>query len=575
MQDNKEEGVLRILVEQGMLEQEQAGAILQQVSAGQKRLKEALRAVGIKEETLAKTLASWWGLPYVDLRDRQIAKEVLNVIPESTAREHLIIAYEETDEVLKVAMADPRDRQIVEFIHKKVDKPVEVGLTNEMAIRETMSQYQGSLESELQNLIVESSATLSKEGDLSAVAEDLPIIRITDAILKHAILQGASDIHIEPLEEQVIVRYRVDGILHDKLLLPKTVTAGLVARIKILSGLKIDEHRLPQDGRFKIETTDYKVSFRVSILPVFNGEKVVMRLLDESGQGLGLDNLGMRPKVLEGFRRAISRPHGMILVTGPTGSGKTTTLYAAMRELNSPEVNISTVEDPIEYQMARVNQTQVQPVIGLTFANGLRALVRQDPDIIMVGEIRDEETASLAINAALTGHLVLSTLHTNSAAGAVPRLVDMKAEPFLIASTTNIILAQRLVRRLCGKCRIAVPIDDALLDSLKFSFELEGLWAVLRREQVIKKEEDWKKLEVYQPGSCDICTGGYKGRLGIYEVLEMTPKIQELVTSNTTAQQLTEAAKEEQQMVTMLEDGFMKTLEGQTSIEEILRVAKE
>jgi len=575
MRGAQDQFILESLIQQSLLTAKKAENILQKLDSSEARLVELAGGEGISEEVVAKTRASVWGMPYIDLRDRKIPKEVLMVVPESTAREHLIIAYEQTPEALRVAMADPNDRQIVEFIHKKVDMPVEVALTSESAVRNTLAQYQESLEIELKSLIEQSVAAMQKGEDLAQVAEDVPMVRIMDAILKHAILQGASDIHIEPMEQQVIVRYRVDGILQDKMMLPKEMIAGLVARVKVLAGLKIDEHRLPQDGRFKQKTEDYKVSFRVSTLPVFYGEKIVMRLLDESGIGLDLDNLGIAEGPLKALRRAISRPHGMVLVTGPTGSGKTTTLYAAMREINTPEVNISTVEDPIEYQMPRVNQTQVHPQIGLTFASGLRALVRQDPDVIMVGEIRDEETASLAINAALTGHLVFSTLHTNSAAGAVPRLVDMKAEPFLLASTVNVFLAQRLVRKLCDKCREEAKIDKSVLDSLKFAFDLEQLMKVLKEQEAVKAATAWDDLKVFKAKGCNSCHDGYKGRVGIYEILEMTPKIQQLITSDVTAQQITNAGREEQKMVTMLEDGFIKVVKGITTVEEVLRVAKE
>jgi type IV pilus assembly protein PilB len=313
----------------------------------------------------------------------------------------------------------------------------------------------------------------------------------------------------------------------------------------------------------------------VSTLPVFDGEKVVMRLLDESGQGLTLNDVGMREGQLEILRRAIARPYGMILVTGPTGSGKTTTLYAAMQELNTPDVNISTIEDPIEYRMERINQTQVKPQIGLTFANGLRALVRQDPDIIMVGEIRDEETAALAVNAALTGHLVLSTLHTNSAAGALPRLRDMKMEDFLLASTLVMVMAQRLVRRLCDKCRKEVPIEEDVIKGLAKEFDMEAILAVLQREKVLKEGSTWKDAVMYQPQGCQRCRDGYRGRLGIYEVMEVTPEIQQAITPTTTSAQLEDAARTSQGFVTMVEDGFIKIVQGVTSLEEVLRVARE
>lgn len=568
------DAILQKLLETKAITVEQATDVQQKVKAGQKLKATLVDELGISEEVFMQAYAAAMNMEYINLADVKIPKEVLNVIPESTARGHMIIAYEQTPELLKLAMADPSDRQIVEFIHKKVDMPVSVALTTEEGVRNALGLYQETLEAELGGLVEQARAIISNKAE-GKPGDDLPTIKIVESILKHAILQDASDIHVEPTEKDVVIRYRIDGLLRDVLVLPKNVLAGLVARIKVLSNLKIDEHRLPQDGRFKLESEDYKVAFRVSTLPVFDGEKIVMRLLDESGQGLTLDDMGMTPRTLEIFRRNISKPHGMVLVTGPTGSGKTTTLYAAMREINQPDVNISTVEDPIEYRMERVNQTQVQPQIGLTFSNGLRALVRQDPDIIMVGEIRDEETAALAVNASLTGHLVLSTLHTNSAAGAVPRLMDMKVEPFLIASTANLLLAQRLVRKLCQECRKEVKMDDTILDSIKLVVDADALLEVLKREEVLKKDAQWSDATLYQPQGCNKCTDGYKGRLGIYEALEMTPEIQKLITTEVTAQLLEESAKTAQQMVTMVQDGLLKVMQGLTTVEEVLRVAKE
>lgn len=575
MADKYTEGILQILHEKQLLSIEQANEMRQQVEGGASLRELLLDKDLITEDQFTEAYATAVGLPFVNLTEMNIPKEVLAVIPESTAREHQIIAYEQAPEALRVAMADPSDRQIVEFIHKKVDLPVEIAVATPGGIRAALAKYQDTLEAELENLVQQAQVALPEGEDLSKAAEDLPIIKITEAVLRHAILQSASDIHMEPTETKVVVRYRVDGLLRDVLVLPKAVMAGLVARVKVLASLKIDEHRLPQDGRFKLETDDYKVAFRVSILPVFDGEKIVMRLLDESGRGLGLDDIGMSERTLKIFRENISLPHGMVLVTGPTGSGKTTTLYAAMQELNQPDVNISTIEDPIEYRMERINQTQVQPQIGLTFSNGLRALVRQDPDIIMVGEIRDEETAALAVNASLTGHLVLSTLHTNSAAGAVPRLLDMKVEPFLVATTTNALIAQRLVRKLCDKCRKKGKIDQAVLDSISAAVSIDEALATLQREGAMPKTASWTDVPMYLPQGCERCGDGYRGRVGIYEIMDVTPEIQKLVTSNITSQQIEEAAREQQNMVTMLEDGLMKVVQGVTSIEEVLRVAKE
>jgi type IV pilus assembly protein PilB len=357
------------------------------------------------------------------------------------------------------------------------------------------------------------------------------------------------------------------------MVLPKQVQDGIVARIKVLANLKLDEHRLPQDGRFKVETGDYKYSVRVSILPVFDGEKVVMRLLSENNKGYTLEALGLWGDALEWVYENIKKPVGLILVTGPTGSGKTTTLYTILEILNTPEVNISTIEDPIEYRMPRINQTQVNPKIGLTFANGLRALVRQDPDIIMVGEIRDNETASLAINAALTGHLVLSTLHTNSAAGAIPRLIDMKVEPFLLSSTLNLIIAQRLVRRLCEE-KIPYKLNTVQIKNLGKYCDLKNLIRIFREEKIIKKGQDLRDVTFYKPKIEEGCPEGYKGRIGIFEVLRVTETIKQMITQNATSDEIQKQAQKEG-MRTMVEDGLVKAARGITTIEEVLRVITE
>jgi type IV pilus assembly protein PilB len=375
------------------------------------------------------------------------------------------------------------------------------------------------------------------------------------------------------------VRYRIDGILHDAMSLPKQTLPGIIARIKVLSNLKLDEHRLPQDGRFKIEKEDYKISFRVSVLPVFDGEKVVMRLLDESAKGLTLEKMGLWGRALEIVHKEIKRPNGMILVTGPTGSGKTTTLYTIMDIINTPEVNISTVEDPVEYRMPRINQTQVNSKIGMTFAAALRSLLRQDPDILMVGEIRDKETLEIAIHSAMTGHLVLSTLHTNSAAGALPRMLDMGAEPFLVASTTNVIVAQRLVRKICSECRMEYSLSEKEIKILSANFKMDEILEFMKNTEVlkgkIKTSDKLSSIKFFKAKGCEQCNHeGYHGRVGIYEVLEVDPDIQKLITERTSADGIEKRAKEKE-MVTMIEDGFVKAAQGVTTIEEILRVTKE
>ena len=575
MAEISQEEVLEALVSQKLILAKQAEAARTKAKDKETTIAQVLiDSKLVSDEVYHQTYAKLLGLPYVSLKGLTIPREVLLIIPESTARKHKIVAFEATDVTLKVAIANPSDRQIVEFIHKKVNKPVTVHVASAKEIRDVLRAYQLNLATELEDIMAQAKL-VGQQDNLVRAAEDLPTVRIVDAMLKHAILQDASDIHIEPTEKQVVIRYRVDGILRDEMKLPRATHAGIVARIKVLSSLKIDEHRLPQDGRFKIESEDYKVAFRVSILPVYDGEKIVMRLLDESGRGLEVDTLGMQEKALKIFQRNINMPHGMILVTGPTGSGKTTTLYAAMKQLNTPRVNISTIEDPIEYRMVRINQTQVKASIGLTFSSGLRSLVRQDPDIIMVGEIRDEETASLAINAALTGHLVLSTLHTNSAAGALPRLLDMKVEAFLVASTINVLLAQRLVRRLCEDCRVKGTFNEEIVASIGQAMDTEKLLAMLKQQKVVPKTATWSMVHLYQAAGCNLCNEGYKGRAGIYEVLEFTDEISALISPQTSAKELQEVARKQQGMLMMIEDGFIKVVEGLTSVAEVLRVAKE
>jgi len=391
--------------------------------------------------------------------------------------------------------------------------------------------------------------------------------------LKHAILQGSSDIHIEPMEEEVLVRYRIDGILNDAMKLPKIAAGSLVARLKVLSNLKLDQKRLPQDGRFKMEMDGQKVAFRVSMLPVFFGEKVVMRLLRENRSGFSLEGIGFHGSTLDRIHRATRATTGIILVTGPTGSGKSTSLYTILDLLNTPEVNISTIEDPIEYQMARVNQSQVKPEIGFTFAAGLRSLMRQDPDVIMVGEIRDQETASLAINAALTGHLVLATIHTNSAAGTIARLIDMGAESFLMVSTLRVAIGQRLVRKLADD-KLPYNLTKAERDELGEKVNLNLVLKTLRDEGIVKEDATWNDITFFHPKEKGDTEDGYKGRMGIHEVLEMSPTIKDMVMSDKTGDQIQEQAQKEG-MLTMIEDGIFKAAQGLTSIEEVLRVINE
>ncbi|QQG42777.1 MAG: Flp pilus assembly complex ATPase component TadA [Candidatus Giovannonibacteria bacterium] len=550
-----------------------------------KKIEDVLLGLGkITDEELARLKAYILGIPFASLEGEKIDPKVLAVIPEPIAKKHNIVSFKKTGNNLEVAMLDPEDLETIEFIKKKSDLKILPRLTDISSMKYALAQYQKSLEAEFGEIIKgesEALATVSKEAggeaagieDLKKAAEDLPIVRIVDTLIRHAILQRASDIHVEPMEKEVVVRYRIDGILHDAMVLPKQVAPGIVARIKVLANLKLDEHRLPQDGRFKIETEEYKYSFRVSVLPVFDGEKVVMRLLPENSRGFTLEDLGLHGEALELLHKNIKKPLGMILATGPTGSGKTTTLYTILSLLNIPGVNISTIEDPIEYRMPRVNQTQVRPDIGFSFATGLRSLVRQDPDIVMVGEIRDTETASLAVNAALTGHLVLSTLHTNSAAGSLPRLLDMKIEPFLIASTVNVIIAQRLVRKLY-KERTKYSLTEAEIKQLGENVDLERVLDFLKKEKIVSAKASWKDIPFYKSKPSDEAPDGYSDRVGIHEILQMTPTIKDLLMKNATADQIEAEAKKEG-MMTMLEDGIFKSVQGLTTIEEVFRVTTE
>ena len=572
------------LLDAGLIKEAQFDAVQKKAESTHQKVGDVLVSEGlIPEGELIKLEAYILGVPFVNLEKETILPEVLKIVPEPIARSHNIIAFRKKGNNLEVAMLDPEDLRTIEFIKKKEPGlKILPRLTTPDSIKNVLRQYQKTLEVEFGEIIKkevgeirsikEEEKTEEKE-ELLKVAKELPVIKIVDTLMKHAILQRASDIHIEPQEKEVIVRYRIDGILHDAMTLPKAVSSGIVARIKVLSNLKLDEHRLPQDGRFKIETEDYKYSVRVSALPVFDGEKIVMRLLSETTKALTLEALGLMGESLERVQENLRKPVGMILVTGPTGSGKTTSLYAMVEILNTPDVNISTIEDPVEYRMPRVNQTQVNSKIGLTFASGLRTLVRQDPDILMVGEIRDEETVNLAINAALTGHLVLSTLHTNDAAGTLPRLIDMKAEPFLIASTLEVIIAQRLVRKLC-KEKEKYTLKDAEIKDLRKYCDLDSILKILKEEKIVKPKTLFKEVVFYRPKLTKECLEGYAGRIGIFEVLPVTETIKELIVKKATSDQIMVQAQKEG-MRTMIEDGFVKAAQGITSIEEVLRVIIE
>ncbi|MEK7167354.1 MAG: GspE/PulE family protein [Patescibacteria group bacterium] len=525
----------------------------------------------INEDSFYEKAAPYFNVSFVDLKKQIIPYDILNLISEPIAQTYKVISFKKDKEELKIATLDPQNLQIFEFIKKRIDLPIKIYLTTPSGFKKTLRQYHIGLKAELTKIATKEESDI----ELQKIGSDLPIIRIVDTLIEYAIFQNASDIHIEPAEKEVNIRYRIDGILKDIMSLPKNIQTGVIARIKILSNLKLDEHRLPQDGRFKISSVDYKISFRVSVLPTFNGEKIVLRLLNESSKILSLEQLGFQSEALLIIKKNIKKPHGIIFVTGPTGSGKTTTLYTIMNILNTTEVNISTIEDPIEYYMPRINQSQVAPKIGFTFAKALRALLRQDPNIIMVGEIRDQETAEIASHAAMTGHLVLSTLHTNDAISSLPRLIDMGVPAFLVVGTCNLVIAQRLVRKLCKHCSEKYKLTKEQLEEFQKEFNLDLITDILIKKKKIFQNQDLSSVFLYKSKGCRECNNsGYKGRIGIYEVLEMTPEFSDLIMRKATIEQIKEFTKK-QKMITMVEDGFIKILEGITSIEEVIRVTKD
>ncbi len=539
----------------------------------------------VEEEKLTSLAAGFYDVQYADLRKLgELKKDILLLVPEPIARRHKVIAFGREGKKLNLGMGDPDDLQTRDAIKKKTDLEVIPFLISKSSLEHGLKQYHTSLEAEFAKIvskqekedITDKDTAASVADKLKEMAEEIPVVRVVDTLLEYAIFEKASDIHIEPEEKQVIVRYRIDGVLHDVMTLPKVIQPALIARIKVISNLKIDEHRLPQDGRFKVQKDSYNISFRVSTIPVFDGEKVVMRLLDESARAMTLEELGFIHRNFEFITRNVKKPHGALLVTGPTGSGKSTTLYSILSLLNTKNVNISTIEDPIEYRLEGVNQMQVNPKIGLTFAMGLRALLRQDPNIIMIGEIRDSETAEEAVHAALTGHIVLSTIHTNNAAGALPRLLDIGVEPYLIASTVNAVIGQRLTRRICQDCKEEYKIDKVYEDDLKKEYNIEHLLKVMRDEKFIEeKVKSLTELTFFKGKGCDKCGhSGYRGRRGIYEVMEVSVPIQDLIMKHAPTNQIQEKAIEEG-MILMWQDGFIKCMQGQTTIEEVVRVSKE
>lgn len=543
----------------------------------------------VDEPTLTKLFAEYADIPYIELDPKDIPSDALLKIPEHIARQYNAILFRiDKDGTQHLAMEDPDDVQALDFIEKEIGK-TKTYISPRDNILAALQNYRGDVDKELSEVIdIQREDNTANENLSEAdVAENSPIAQTINLLLEYAIRSNASDIHIEPREEFVQVRYRIDGVLKEVNRLPRNVHRALVSRIKILSNLKIDESRVPQDGRFKVRVAGKQYALRVSTLPITDGEKVVMRILDESNQAVSLSDLGYWGYSLATISESITEPHGMILVTGPTGSGKSTSLFSLLTQLNSPDVNISTVEDPVEYRIPGVNQTQTNTKAGMTFASGLRALLRQDPNIIMVGEIRDSETANLGVQAALTGHLVFSTLHTNNAATCLPRLLDMDIEPFLIASTVRSVIGQRLVRRLDKETRVAYEPSQQEKEAIINLFNLRSDQD-FRYINALERQAAAQGIGGNAPLSTDetgiktlykaVPTGegidGFKGRIGIYEVLNNTPTVQNLIISNATSNQIQAQAISEG-MITMQTDGLIKALRGETTIEEVLRVTKE
>ena len=546
----------------------------------------------ISEEDLTKLIGDYIGVPFVRIEPKDIPEDVLKRIPEHIARQYNVVLFEKNeDDSLSLAMEDPDDVQALNFIQKEIGYNTKVFLATKSNILDCLENYRGNINAELDEVIAVQKDTSAEDQNVSQddFAENSPIAQTVNLLLEYAIKSNASDIHIEPREDYVQVRYRIDGVLKEVNKLPRNVHGALVSRIKILSNLKIDERRVPQDGRFKIKVSGKQYALRVSTLPIADGEKVVMRILDESNQAVKLDQLGYWGLSLATVKDAMAQPNGMILVTGPTGSGKSTSLFSILSELNTPDVNISTIEDPVEYKIPGVNQTQTNAKAGMTFASGLRALLRQDPNIIMVGEIRDGETANLGVQAALTGHLVFSTLHTNNAATCLPRLLDMGIEPFLIASTVKAVIGQRLVRRLCMNCRQEYTPNEEEIKFIAEMFKIntESIKKIHNLEEQAFEDKIggdtpmgstdstigrlWKP----NPEGCDECGhNGFKGRVGIYEVLGISIPIQKMITANATSNDIQDQAISEG-MVTMQMDGLIKSLRGITTVDEVLRATRE
>lgn len=523
----------------------------------------------VSEQKLAETKAKLIGVPFISLEGISFSPQAIALVPRAVVERFSLIpfAYDDKEKTLSIAMADPVDLEALQFVRQKTGLNIKSFAASASDIKKAIDlQYRQEIVSEVGEALKETENLKGPKtidsAQIGEIIREAPIAKIVSTILEYAVTSRASDVHIEPQEDRIRVRYRIDGILYDRLSLPKNVQDAVISRIKILSELKIDEHRTPQDGRFNFKIYDKEVDLRISILPTVHGEKIVMRLLRKSGGVPSLPELGLTGTSLKNLETAILRPHGIILVCGPTGSGKTTTLYSILTKLNTTRVNIMTLEDPVEYQIAGINQVGINPAVGLTFATGLRSFLRQDPNIILVGEIRDKETTDLAIQAALTGHLVFSTLHTSSASGALPRLLDLGAENFLLASVMNAILGQRIVRKICSHCKEEYEALPQIVE------EVRNVLGKLFSETRLP-------IKLYRGRGCNECGDtGYFGRIGIFETLPVSEKIANLVLRNADSSTLEKEAVEEG-MITLRQDGYLKALQGVTTVEEVLRVAQE
>ena len=581
MTDGIQQKLIALLQEEGLVS---ADAIKQATELSKKEGTPLLTTLTndgtIDNELLTHGIAQVSGVPYVNLTNTIVDQSILSLLPADIAERFMAVPLAEVQNRLAVAMIDANNVQAVDYLANRIQRPLKVFMASEAGVRHVLDQYKTDLSSVDVAAKASQEDIKSESSDIKTIVQDSPISRALSTILEYAVKSRASDIHIEPLEKALKIRCRIDGVLREVMQLPKSIEPALVSRIKILSNLKIDEHRVPQDGQFAVKVSAKEVDLRVAVSPVVWGEQVVIRLLDKSGNTFDLEQMGYAGRALRTIRKGIQRPNGMILTSGPTGSGKSTSLYALIKEIKDDTVNIVTLEDPVEYKMDGVNQIQVNAEVGLTFATGLRSILRQDPDVVMVGEMRDAETANLGVQAALTGHLVFSTLHTNSAAGVLPRLLDMEIEPFLIASTVNTIIGQRLVRRVAPRRDTywSTPLETkSILDTV-------GHLLPKTKEEVAKVSADlgYKDLPLAGQTAYTLVKGhdtpstprGYSGRAGLYEVMDVTEEIQSLIVAHATSAEIQRKAIE-QGMITMRQDGYLKALQGITTLEEVNRVTSD